>query len=302
MSENLVSIVIPTYNCAPLLRRAIQSVIDQTHTNWEVIVIDNYSSDNTDEVIAKFNEPRITHLKVHNHGVIAHSRNHGLRLAKGKWLAFLDADDWWMPEKLALSVQVLQSGSDIVYHDLVRAGPKRPLISKKIILSRDVKPPVYQNLVECGNALLNSSVVIRRNILQKVGELSENRNLIGGEDLEYWLRIAKVTDNFRRLPEALGYYWIGNANTFSPERAINCLTELRANHFDRTYDQMSPAWVAFALAKANYVLGRHEEALIEVRKIKIKKQNFNFKIKTTILKYLIYINKYLKINLRSLFY
>ena len=89
----LVSVVIPTYNHARYLARALQSVLDQTYTNWEAIVIDNHSTDNTDEVMASFADSRITLLKIHNNGVIAASRNIGIRAANSEWITFLDSDD-----------------------------------------------------------------------------------------------------------------------------------------------------------------------------------------------------------------
>ena len=100
ISTPLVTVVIPTYNHARYLGRALQSVIDQTYTNWEVVVIDNHSMDDTDEVITSYADPRINYLKIHNHGVIATSRNAGIRAAKGEWIAFLDSDDIWYPNKL----------------------------------------------------------------------------------------------------------------------------------------------------------------------------------------------------------
>ena len=103
----LVSVVIPTFNRAKDLERALRSVLAQTHTNWEVLIVDNYSEDNTDEVIENLNEPRITLFKIHNHGVIAVSRNWGIQHARGKYIAFLDSDDWWTEKKLSESVQYL---------------------------------------------------------------------------------------------------------------------------------------------------------------------------------------------------
>ena len=89
----LVSIVIPTYNHANYLSKALQSVLDQTYKNWEAIVIDNHSTDDTNEVINRYVDPRIKYLKIHNCGVIAKSRNVGIQTAKGEWIAFLDSDD-----------------------------------------------------------------------------------------------------------------------------------------------------------------------------------------------------------------
>jgi len=107
INQPLVSVVIPTYNHALFLERALRSVIDQTYSNWEAIVIDNHSNDNTDEVVASFIDKRIKLLKIHNHGSIAKSRNLGINTAKGKWIAFLDSDDLWYKEKLALSIAAI---------------------------------------------------------------------------------------------------------------------------------------------------------------------------------------------------
>ena len=114
----LVSIIIPTYNRAEDLKRALQSVFDQTFTDWEVVVVDNHSIDNTDRLIESFNDPRIRLFKIHNEGVIAASRNLGLKHALGEYIAFLDSDDWWLPKKLEESIKYMNQGADIVYHDL----------------------------------------------------------------------------------------------------------------------------------------------------------------------------------------
>ena len=114
----LVSIIVPTYNREDDLRRALRSVFAQTFIDWEVLVVDNHSIDNTDSLIRSFNDPRIKLFKIHNHGIIASSRNLGLKQASGQYIAFLDSDDWWLPKKLEVSVKRLTEGADIVYHDM----------------------------------------------------------------------------------------------------------------------------------------------------------------------------------------
>ena len=91
----LVSVVIPTYNHAYLLKDALHSVICQTYTNIEIIVIDNNSVDDTEEVVLSFLDPRIIFKKINNNGIIAASRNMGILIAKGDYIAFLDSDDIW---------------------------------------------------------------------------------------------------------------------------------------------------------------------------------------------------------------
>ena len=84
----LVSVVIPTYNHARYLDRALQSVLDQTYKNWEIIVVDNHSTDNTAEIVNKFSGNRLTYLKLNNNGIIAASRNAALSKARGDWVAY----------------------------------------------------------------------------------------------------------------------------------------------------------------------------------------------------------------------
>lgn len=114
----LVSIILPTYNRALCIERAVSSVICQTLSNWELIIIDNNSTDNTVELIDNFKDVRISITKIENNGIVARSRNLGISLASGTFVAFLDSDDWWVPEKLEIAVSALQDGHDVVYHDM----------------------------------------------------------------------------------------------------------------------------------------------------------------------------------------
>ncbi len=270
MEEQLVSIVIPTFNCAHFLPRALQSVLDQSYRKWEALVIDNHSIDNTDAVVNGFSDERIRLFKVHNHGVIAVSRNLGIREAKGQWIAFLDADDWWMADKLEAAVAALGQGSDLIYHDLIRVSAQPGLMPRHLIKTWDLRTPKYLDLLKYGNALTNSSVVVRRELLLKIGGLAEDPNLVGAEDLDCWLRLSQTTERLLRLPEAHGYYWIGSGNTSSPARTIVCLSELRRRHQkpdELTPVYYSPAWLSFAIGKAHFQLRRYGLAIDELSKI-----------------------------------
>jgi glycosyltransferase involved in cell wall biosynthesis len=125
MVEGLVSIIMPSWNTAKFIAESIESVIAQTYTNWELIIVDDCSTDNTDEVVKKFTEPaevnpgerhcerseaiqKIRYLKNdHNMGA-ALTRNRALREAQGEWIAFLDSDDLWMPQKLEKQIEFMQ--------------------------------------------------------------------------------------------------------------------------------------------------------------------------------------------------
>lgn len=108
--SDLVSIVMPSYNTAGFIAETIESVLAQTYTNWELLIVDDCSTDNTDEVVSSFLnvEPRIRYLKNERNCGAAVSRNRALREAKGRWVAFLDSDDLWMPEKLKKQIQFME--------------------------------------------------------------------------------------------------------------------------------------------------------------------------------------------------
>lgn len=107
--NQLVSIIMPSYNTADYLRDSIQSVIDQTYKNWELLIIDDCSSDGTDIVVNSFHDKRIHYFKNNRNSGAAVSRNRALREANGKWIAFLDSDDLWFPEKLEKQITFMES-------------------------------------------------------------------------------------------------------------------------------------------------------------------------------------------------
>ena len=112
--NNLVSIITPSYNTAKFIGKTIESVQTQTHRNWELIIVDDCSSDNTDEVVADYlNDDRIKYIKNEKNSGAAISRNRALREAKGKWIAFLDSDDLWLPEKLERQICFMEKNG---YH------------------------------------------------------------------------------------------------------------------------------------------------------------------------------------------
>ena len=116
------TVIIPTYNRAELLRRALESVHSQTYRDFEVIVCDDGSTDHTRDVANSFaGRMHMSYLRDENWGGPARPRNRGIQEASGEWLCFLDADDWWYPEKLA-AVFALTSGVDVVLCDDIRSG------------------------------------------------------------------------------------------------------------------------------------------------------------------------------------
>lgn len=106
--RDLVSIIMPSYNTARFLRETVASVLAQTYENWELIIVDDASTDKTDDVVAGYSDPRIRYLKNGKNCGAAVSRNWALREAKGRWIAFLDSDDLWHPEKLEKQIRFME--------------------------------------------------------------------------------------------------------------------------------------------------------------------------------------------------
>jgi glycosyltransferase involved in cell wall biosynthesis len=202
----LFSVVIPTYNRADKLERAIKSILAQKYTNFEVLVMDDGSTDNTAKMVASLSDARIIYEWDVNFGGPARPRNRGIAIAKGEWVCFLDADDYWTNDKLQACHSLITSRVDLIYHDLEIIRDKPSLFQRRQIKSWQVKPPVLMDLLLKGNAIVNSSVVVRKSLLVKIGGINEDRDMIAAEDYNTWLRISQLTNNFIYLPRRLGYY------------------------------------------------------------------------------------------------
>lgn len=108
MEQGLVSIIMPSWNTENYIAESIQSVINQTYENWELIIVDDCSTDNTDEVVKAFDDQRIKYLKNEKNSGAALTRNRALKEAKGEWIAFLDSDDLWVPKKLEHQINFMK--------------------------------------------------------------------------------------------------------------------------------------------------------------------------------------------------
>lgn len=186
-----VSVIIPTYNRANYLKKSIQSVISQTIKDIEIIIINNYSTDNTLDVISSFNDQRIKIINFKNSGVIARSRNQGMMQSSGKYIAFLDDDDMWCEDKLELQIKYLESHPEFsaVYSNAIIIDEKDNRKGFLINHGLAKEGQVFQNLLG-GNFITILTVLMRRELLESIGLFNEEPSLIAVEDYEYWMRIA----------------------------------------------------------------------------------------------------------------
>ena len=201
----IVSVIIPTYNHGHLIGRALESVLSQTFQDFEIIVVDNYSTDNTDLVLASYACSRLTVLKVHNFGSIAYSRNHGISHARGDWIAFLDSDDWWMPQKLEECSRHFLN-SDLIYHRLTLSGSSFRLTFPFCSGTWPLKSPILTHLLKSGNPIPTSSVVVRRTMFALIDGFNEKPEFIAAEDYDAWIRLSKITERFSFISDYLGFY------------------------------------------------------------------------------------------------
>jgi glycosyltransferase involved in cell wall biosynthesis len=215
----IVSIVIPTYNHAHFLGKALQSVIDQTYNNWEVIIVDNHSKDNTDEIVKTFKDPRITLLKIHNNGVIAASRNMGICAAKGKWIAFLDSDDNWYPNKLQVVISESEKSlsTDVYCTDEMLVDEATG--NRRLLMYGPYESDFYRSLLVKGNCLSPSATIVRRSFLHNNNILfCENSEFATAEDYEFWMQIARAGAKFKFIHSVQGEYLIHNDNNSGQEK------------------------------------------------------------------------------------
>ena len=205
------SIVLPTYNQSEFLEKCIKSILLQTFENWELIIINNNSTDNTLRLIRKFNDRRIKTFNIDNRGILAKSRNLGIKKSKSDWICFIDTDDKWYPEKLEkIRFYIRNTKGDLFYHDLEFENKKFLYLKKKIKdKSNTVTKPIVKYFVKNGNPIGQSSVVVRKKILKQINLVSEKKDKFSWEDFDLWIRIAKKTENFIRVPKILGSIWVG---------------------------------------------------------------------------------------------
>jgi glycosyltransferase involved in cell wall biosynthesis len=213
----LVSIIIPVYNSAAYLEDALRSALEQDYENKEIIVVDDGSTDSTPTILRRF-EDRVTILSQSNAGPGV-ARNRGLKHAKGTYIAFLDADDWWMPEKLRWQVEYLEQHPEVgaVYSRWIRWYPDAagnfsypsmsPLVRCPLIVPDDSGSIYTRLLFEC--CLLTSTVVLRGSVVKEVGLFNEA--LLRGQDYDYWLRLSRVSQ-IHKLDHELALYRIHEDN------------------------------------------------------------------------------------------
>jgi len=209
-STPLVSVILPTYNAAAYLGKAIDSILAQSYRHFELIIVNDGSSDNTQVLLSQYQDPRMTVINQANLG-LPKALNQGIRLAKGKYIARQDADDISLPERLSEQVAFMEQNPNCAllgtWSHILTSSNSEP--SKTNPSGRQHQHPArngqLQVLLLMNNQFVHSSVMIRANCLHHIGHYSENPEHYPPEDYDLWLRIAQ-SHCIANLPRVLLEY------------------------------------------------------------------------------------------------
>jgi glycosyltransferase involved in cell wall biosynthesis len=227
----------PAFNAERHIGESIQSVLDQTLDDWELIVVDDGSTDHTASVVGRFSEahPRIHYMRRDNGGQAA-ARNTGIRNSKGGLIAFLDADDLWLPEKLERQMDIFRrTDADVVYCDgyvvFDNGEPDRSDFFAIVPGTSDGKAMLH--LLYQYNRIATLSAVVRREVVEQAGLFDESRRFQNCEDYELWLRLARAGSSFCGMPDKLMRYRRHEASaTHRESKMLKPMIEVVKKHSD----------------------------------------------------------------------
>ncbi len=253
----LVSVIMPTYNQAGFIAKAIDSVLRQTESNLELIIIDNFSDDGTKEVVLSHRDPRVQYFSFKNKGIIAASRNVAIRRARGKYIAFLDSDDYWDPEKL--TQQLIYFRND----DVVAVSSRATLFGEKIYYRDQTNFDAKKEFFDIGyeellndNQVITSSVVVRAASLSKTQLFNENPDFICIEDWDLWLQLTKL-GKIRILRQKLVHYFVsrkrGEAYSLVAENMTKLMARERDSGFLAEAYYREPVYSIFLTIARSYI-------------------------------------------------
>jgi glycosyltransferase involved in cell wall biosynthesis len=290
MQSKLVSIIIPAYNAEDFISECIQSVINQTYVNLEIIVINDGSTDGTLDIINTYKDPRLILVNQENKGCSA-SKNQGLKIAKGDFIQYLDADDYLSPDKIEKQVNTLSFNENHI------------AVCKTVIISDNAKInglEIDTDLIKNGgngkDFLLSlwglngksgmvqpNAYLISRKIAYEIGEWNEKISPSPDEDGEYFARVLLSTENVCYTEGVNFYRKVSNANSlsqnFSFQRALNLLNtvELKFSHlFKEENTQRIHKLYQLNISQIAYQFGVQYPKLIDYSLEKIQDKRLNF--------------------------
>jgi glycosyltransferase involved in cell wall biosynthesis len=275
--EIFFSVIIPTYNREVLIARAFNSLASQTYKNFEVIVVDDGSSDNTKLVCDNFKSQfnNFLYVNLPNSGGPAKPRNIGIEHSRGNWICFLDSDDYWLPNKLEICFYNISSDVDILYHDLLLEGIRGKVSGKKL------GDHPFKSLISNGNGIPLSSAVVRSSVI-KNSRFCEKKELASIEDFEFWLQLSLLTKKFKYLKKTLGFYHVDPSiritqfNEISAQKYLFLKNQLIRNGYCNKRDMH---FFNYSIAINLYYSVRFKRSIIFFSNVFFNHPNFIYKTK-----------------------
>ena len=225
MDKPIVSIIMPAFNAGRYIAEATNSVINQTFYNWELIIVNDGSTDNTRNIADKFtlNDERIILINQQNKRLGA-ARNAGINAARGQWIAFLDADDIWINNKLERQLAVAKSepGAGVIFSDgfTFYDGNKETAAPYGTITGLINGNAIYKIEYQ-GNYIPVLSVIVKKTLIDAVGLQDTDPYIYGCEDWDYWLRLAINGVSFYGMEDKLFYYRKHSSNMSNDNDLMN---------------------------------------------------------------------------------
>lgn len=194
----LVSIITPTYNCGRFIAETIESVLSQTYGNWEMLIVDDCSSDETRKAVEGYKDDRIKYHCLDKNSGAAIARNTALKMAKGRWIAFLDSDDLWKPEKLERQLKFMTDNDySLSYHEYSEIDEEDNELG--VIVSGKRKVNKWQMYCCCWPGCLSVMYDVDKIGLIQIEDIKKNN------DIAMWLKVIKKA-NCHLLKENLAQY------------------------------------------------------------------------------------------------
>lgn len=214
-----VSVIIPTFNRSELLKKAIESLEKQSHQNLEIIIIDDFSTDNTAAIVAEMTDDRIIYLKHEVNKGGSEARNTGLRRATGNFIGFLDSDDQWLPEKIEKQLEKFNDEPDVgVVYSGVQVVDENNQPTRKII--PEYRGDILSKLLEFNYIDTTSSVLVRKEVLDQIEGF--DAKLPSCQDWDLYIRLAQVTKfDFVTESMVLFYHHSGERITTNKTSVLN---------------------------------------------------------------------------------
>lgn len=244
LNSPFFSIIIPTFNRIDDLRKALESVFLQDFEDFEVLVVDNESDDGTDKLINSISDNRLNYYRIKNNGIIAKSRNLGIKKSRGNFIVFLDSDDYWDAKKLSYLYSAINSAPniDFLYHDFYESFD----LHNKRKYVRNISRAPYDSMIKNGNPVATSCACVRSKVLKSYS-FPTDYVYVGWEDFSLWLTIAKSGYQFSFLRYPLTYLKKNENNFSTSDQIIKNLTNMR-----RIYEVFKDAaWIDYEFGRAH---------------------------------------------------